>query len=344
MHRGRGIVTVSGALCLVALVAWCGKVGAGPSEPAGPCTMTAATSPTSASTPGRRAPLGGARPASRTVHVYRDVPYRTVDGYALLLDAYIPDGGPHPAVLLIHGGGWALADKRDLATEGEELAAAGFAAFAVNYRLAPPGGTGHGLDPVVDLQTAVRCIRAKAEAYGVNPAKVGALGDSAGGHLAMMLGTTGHVGQDKVDAVVSWSGPSELRSLTSEPNRNMVTNYIGCALSDCPDRWDAASPLYHVDAHDAPMYLAHSREEFIPLDQATDMADKLEQAGVPYTLRIIDGTRHGIEYEEQVWEESVNFLQTHLGDGRSLGRQAGLSSSRPLPPTSEEQWSTCRAC
>src|SRR5207249_1811812 len=142
------------------------------------------------------------------------------------LDVYMPgDSVTHPAVLLVHGGGWSKGDKSLWVKEGQTLATSGFVAFAANYRLAPPGGTSHALDPVYDLRDAVKWIRANAATYGVDPARVGALGDSAGGNLVLMLGTTGSNGLDKANAVVEWSGAGDLPAMSSNYS---TKTYIGC--------------------------------------------------------------------------------------------------------------------
>jgi acetyl esterase len=287
---------------------------------------------------------GGVEPAAQIspapgLTVYRDVQYGSADGFALLLDAYVPDGGPHPAVLLIHGGAWRQGDKADWASEGERLAAAGLAAFAVNYRLAPPGGNWHALAPLEDVRSAATWLGANAAIYGVDPTRLGALGDSAGGHLALLLGTTGQIRQDRVEVAVSWSGPMELGLLVSPQASNAVTNYVGCAPVDCPDLYEMQSPLAHVDASTAPAYLANSTQEIVPLQQATDMAQRLEQAGVPHVLRVLDGNLHARDYEAQVWDESVAFLQTYVRGSASnavasgsLGYLEGGATIGPLQP------------
>jgi acetyl esterase/lipase len=264
---------------------------------------------------------------ARHVTVTRDVRYGIADGVYLLLDAYVPDGGPYPAVLVIHGGGWHGGDKASFGRESERLAEAGFVAFAVNYRLAPPGGAWHFPAPADDVRTAVKWVRANAEQYHVDSTKVGALGGSAGANLALLLATTGQAGDDRVDAAVSWSGPTDLRSLvpgqTATPTAmndrrtarplNVERNYIGCEIDACLDLWTAASPYAQVDASTAPIYLANSTEELVPLAQATAMDAKLKETGIPYQLRVIDGSKHSRGYEDMVWGESIQFLRTHLG-------------------------------
>ena len=245
--------------------------------------------------------------------VYPDVPYSTFGGVVLTLDVYVPNGATSsPAVLLIHGGAWKDGDKADWAAEGEAFTQEGFVAFVANYRLAPPGGTWHAIAPVRDLHFAVKWIRANAALYGAHPSRVGALGASSGGNLAMMIGTTGIAGVGKADAVLSWSGSSQLALGEGDGVIANRTNYVGCELVECPEDWAAASPFFRVDGADAPTYLANSEDEFIVLEEATSMALALTEVGVDNQLRILEGSRHGRAYEEDVWDESVAFLEQHL--------------------------------
>lgn len=277
-----------------------------------------------------------ARPA--TLAVSLDVAYRTVDGVTLRLDVYAPGGGLHPAVLLVHGGRWERGDKADWAGEAETLAGDGFVAFVPNYRLDcdpadPPSDVDPELcgnlapDPVRDLSAAMLWVRANGGRYGASTAAVGALGGSAGGNLVMMLGTIGRPGQDRPDAVVSWSGNTELWRYDlarNPPNAEAIAErYLGCPYTGagaCPARWTAASPIAHVTAGDAPTYLANSTAELVPIQYARHMAAALADAGVGHVLREIPGSLHERAYEDvevspgvTVFQDSMLFLHDHLG-------------------------------
>jgi outer membrane protein assembly factor BamB/dienelactone hydrolase len=253
--------------------------------------------------------------------VLRDIPYKTVAGVVLRLDVFMPaDEVLHPAVLLVHGGSWSRGDKSEWANEGLRLAASGFVAFAADYRLAPPGGTSHAITPVEDLRDAITWIRANAGTYGVDPSRVGALGDSAGGNLVLMLAVTGSNGADKADAAVSWSGPTDLRLHPSSGRKN----YVGCSATACPASWDAASPRFFVDPADSPIYLANSaNEKTTQVDEANAMADELSAAGVPFELNILSGTRHARAYQDDVWAPSLAFLHRYLDAATSASARAG---------------------
>lgn len=244
--------------------------------------------------------------------VSKDVTYRQVDGQTLSLDVYQPkEPGSYPAVVLIHGGGWNEGDKSEWDDLGGRLAEQGFVAFAPNYRLAPPNGTDHSPAPVEDLEAAIAWIEANAATYSADPEALGALGSSAGAHIALMLGTLGD-GADRVDAVVSWSGPTAFARLGPGMVRDRVQNYIGCSFAACPAKWRQASPKTHVDAGDAPTMIVNSRAEIVSVAQARILNRALRDAGVDRVLRLLDGDLHATDYNATVWEDTLDFLEAHL--------------------------------
>jgi acetyl esterase/lipase len=140
------------------------------------------------------------------------ITYGFVFGYRpLLLDLYLPSDrtGP-PVVLFLHGGGWALGD-RTLAgpaftgrTFFERLAEAGFAVASADYRL-----SGEAVFPAQlhDVKGAVRWLRRHADEYGFDASRIVAWGESAGGHLAALLGLTGDSADPAVEGTVGEARP-----------------------------------------------------------------------------------------------------------------------------------------
>jgi acetyl esterase len=281
----------------------------------------------------------GAPVAARATADFTDVPYRTVRGVTMTLDVYLPDGpGPFPGLVVAHGAIRA-GDKTDYAAEAQTLSDNGFAAFAANYRMScdpskPPGHVDpklcgyHAIVPVRDLLAAVQWVRDNAATYGVIPDRVGAFGGSFGGNLVQMLGTMGKPGTTKPDAVVSWSGSTELWKyrFSTQVDRaySIRLAYTGCPFKgdgSCPDLWRTASPITYVNVADPPTYLANSTAEQIPLVEATDMQSALEAAGVTVFLRTLEGSLHARAYEDvvvddagtTVFQESIAFLHDHLG-------------------------------
>ena len=120
-----------------------------------------------------------------------NVVYATHDGVPLYGDLYLPStGGPHPAMMLIHGGAWQVGSKSDYGISwGPYLADLGYVVFAIDYRLSSP--TNHTWPkPLLDCKAALQYLRGNAAALGVNPDRIGVGGDSAGGELSSMLAVT----------------------------------------------------------------------------------------------------------------------------------------------------------
>jgi len=276
-------------------------------------------------------PAGAAPTDDAEIRVERDVVWRTADGEQLTLDSYLPatkrDG--RPAVVLIHGGGWRTGDKASLAQQGEQLAALGYVAVSINYRLAPEHPYPAAVD---DVQAAVEWLRDReqVDTYGIDPDRIGALGGSAGAHLTGMLATLGKGSLEngaRVRAAVSWSGPMDFTTfgragtaLTPEQQarveaKGSVPLFLGCSPFDaaCADIAAEASPITHVDETDAPLLLVNSDAELVPVEQAQVMDAALSDADVEHEVVIIPGSRHARALAPDVWDESVAFLAKYLG-------------------------------
>jgi acetyl esterase/lipase len=280
-----------------------------------------------------------APPASagaQAVDVRRDVEYGTANGKRLLLDAYVPAGAanqPRPAVVMIHGGGWRVGDKASWQPEAERLAAKGWVALSINYRLDEPSAFPAEVD---DVQTAVKWVRAHAGEYGIDTTRIAALGDSAGGHLTAMLATLGRGPRDdgaRIRVGAAWSPPVDLTALAGSRGDGWVRPLFGCSMESCPDVLAQASPVNHVDASDAPLYLVNSTEELVPLSQAQTMAERLKAAGVDHRLDVFPGNRHALDFREDAWGPTLAFLETHLApqaNGRAPAGD-GDGDGSPLP-------------
>jgi len=255
--------------------------------------------------------------AADGVKVIPDVTYRTVEGEKLGLDVYQPakKGKDRPAVVVIHGGGWSAGDKQWFANQGNQLAERGFVAFSVNYRLAPAHPYPAAVD---DVEAAVEWVRKHAKKYSVDPKRIGALGGSAGAHLTGLLATVGegsHAQGHRIAAAVSWSGPMDfvaLAPVAATGGGGSIGRFIGCAPAACADAYAQASPITHVDKTDTPMLIVNSTMELVPQTQADSMKAALDKAGVANQEIILPGTAHSRAYANQVWDQTVAFLENYL--------------------------------
>ena len=283
------------ALVLLALVSCADKDLATEVDPedAGEATPIVASCPTPAP------------PSSGEVNIELDIPYTAPADASRRLDiAWPKTAGPHPLVVLLHGGGWAAGNKTDLRSEMRILAGQGYAAASVGYRLAF-GARNIFPAAVADARCAVRWLRSNAGSYGIDGTRVAAAGYSAGAHLASMLGTASDVaglddgcsasGPVDVSAVVSFAGPQDLRVNGPYTNEQalLVTNFLGVFPGDAPAIATLASPLAHVGAGDAPFLMVHGAlDPLVPIDQSRRMKAALRASGVKATLLERAGAGH----------------------------------------------------
>lgn len=231
------------------------------------------------------------------------------------------NNGPRRAVISVHGGSWREGDKASLHWRSvcEWLASEGFVAFSVNYRLAPQ----HPFPAAIeDIRTVIEWLRQpqQVEAFGYDPAMIGAFGGSAGGNLVTLLGTEGTGPLDagtRVAAVVELSGPmdltAELADGYDEKFRQVQLDYLGCSSYELCDATRAASPVYSVDPSDPPFFVGHSRDEFIPIQQAETLVDALGTSGVETVYVDVPGQLHSIALlSDELRAQIVEFLRAHL--------------------------------
>jgi acetyl esterase/lipase len=247
-------------------------------------------------------------PPAAAVRWEADIAYATMGGQTQRLDLALPAGeGPHPLVVLIHGGGWSGGHRSAYHREMRLLAGQGYAAASVGYRLA---AAPRNVFPaaVEDVRCAVRWLRANADRYGIDGTRVAVLGSSAGGHLAAMLGTAADVeGLDgecplpdvspAVAAVVAVAGPHDIRTAGSldRSQRGMVENFLGVSPERDPQRALLASPAVHASPGGPPFLLIHgTADDVVPVRQSRSIRDTLRAVGVPATLVELPGVGHAV--------------------------------------------------
>ncbi len=258
--------------------------------------------------------LGGAASAEgQEVYAVAD------DGTPLTWTVTQPTGtGPWPAVLVIHGGSFVGGDSEDVNIDqcAQDLADAGYIAFAINYRLAPPGSlpgqtsSGRFPDQYNDVHLAVQAARNDGRCNG----KVGAVGGSAGGTHAAWCAATGTLGGDRLDVAVCLSGAYDFTDFSPNPNLSAfidaVTNYVGVAQDDTAALM-AASPAWVVDSTVSPLLLLGTQKDPMPAVQPGDMIARLAAVGAKnYQTQTLGGDLHSFAYWPNVKLESLAFLST----------------------------------
>ncbi len=251
------------------------------------------------------------------IDVKRNLTYVTKGKVALKLDAYLTEGkGPYPSVVVIHGGGWMGGSKWQLGRYAAALAKRGINAFAINYRLAPKYK--HPAQ-VEDCRGAVRWVRENSRKYGGDPKRIGALGYSAGAHLAAMLAVTGMTAEEdpkgigtKVLAAVGGGTPCEFLSLP--PENKALAYWLGGSRKKFPKIYQDASPISHLDAEDAPIFFFHGEHDgLVRVSGARNMSKKMEQLGIDTKFHLIEGAGHfAAVFNQDAFGTGFDFLEKHL--------------------------------
>jgi acetyl esterase/lipase len=273
---------------------------------------------------------------------YSGVTYAVAFGFRpLQLDVWVPETtAPAPLVVWIHGGGFMFGDRRHLPETLEPdqvfdaLLDAGLAVATIDYR--------HALEApfpaqLHDAKAAVRYLRAHADELGISTERIGVMGESAGGHIAALVGLTAHrpdlegthgvVGPSSaVDVVVDWYGPADLSTmpratppphiaaklppeLLVPPEDQLTRGLEGAALAD-------ASPITHVTPEAPPFLLVHGTADWlVPYAQSELLAAALTAAGADVDLVPVEGAMHifdGHDDIDGVVQLSVRYLADAL--------------------------------
>ena len=296
-------------------------------------TSQAASEPTSSPTTESTAPAIGVPPGNPITPVAADLTYATVDGEDLKLDIYRPAAsGTYPVVIYIHGGGFTACDKNEGQHWASYLVPWGYAVVSVNYRLAPQDRFPAA---IADVQCAIAWVKGHGAEYGLDTTRIALIGSSAGGHLALLAGLSSAPGAPKptwtptcgsgtdltVQAVVSHSGPTDLKKITTTPEgAEAVKAFLGSLCGDSA-LCAAASPMTYVTAGAPPVLLFHgTADDIVPVDNARSLATALKEAGASVTYVEVEGAEHVFPLEEAQFKTLHQFLDAHLGTG---GTNAG---------------------
>lgn len=270
--------------------------------------------------------------------IEKDVVYGKAAGVALQLDLCRPAGdGPFPAVVCLHGGAWQLGNRSAHHRTIRLLADAGYVGVTVSYRLAPRYRWPAQLH---DAKAAVRYLRARSKELKIDPDRIAAMGDSAGGHLALLLGLTdlkdglegtgGNATESsKIQAVVNYYGPTDLRVWSAtevgeamfrvatkgkKGGDDILRDFAGTA-----DRKakviEQLSPVSYLDKDDPPVLTFQGTDDpLVQLPQAKLLHKALEKAGVVQQLEVLEGKGHGWSGKDRDRTDKLmlDFLAKHL--------------------------------
>jgi acetyl esterase/lipase len=246
---------------------------------------------------------------SGVTNMVRDLSYAQVGELTLALDLYLPKSKPRPPLLVwVHGGAWRSGSKKNMPLG--KLVEDGYAVASVDYRLSTQAKFPAQIH---DLKAAVRFLRAHGGQWRLPMKKILIAGDSAGGHLAALVGVSngnaeleGEVGTDHgatsdVQGIISFYGGSDLTTILKQSTPHGLNMrfpaldlLLGGQPEDLPDLARLASPVFHVDGQDPPLLLLHGDQDpQMPVNQALELGGAYEKAKAQVQLEIVHGAGHG---------------------------------------------------
>ena len=262
------------------------------------------------------------------IQTEKDVVYYSLKNRELHVDLFYPDknvSGKIPAIILIHGGGWASGNKSHLVPMSQMLAVHGFFAATVEHRLSPEAKYPAA---ITDLKTFVKWVKKNAEKYNIDTAKIAVLGCSSGATLATFLGTTGenvkfssHKFEEKIsdkvhaiiniDGIVDFTDPAESGKDNNPEKPSAGARWFGFTYKQNPGIWMEASPLTYVNKNTPPTLFINSsiprfhagRDEFIAM---------LNQYGTYSEVHTIENTPHPFWLFHPWFDEIPGKITTFL--------------------------------
>ena len=248
--------------------------------------------------------VGHACAAEYEIVNHADLVFAEHDGTKLVGDLYLPKGRSKvPVLVAVHGGGWQVGSKQFYRYWGLFLARAGYAVFAVDYRLGKPGVYPAA---VYDVKAAVQFIRAKAGEFDLDPDRIGLVGDSAGAHLASLVALAGDQFNSayrddatasvpaNVKCVIGFYGVYDMHAqwthdLTSRPNDKIVEKFLGTSPMQNRRVYFDASPISYATAdHNQlrlspdPRHRRRHRRLADPVGRIPDRADPVRVFRAPH--------------------------------------------------------------
>ncbi len=272
------------------------------------------------------------------VKVITNLTFTTVGNLEIKGDLYVPEGnGPFPGVLYIHGGGF-VAGSKDFGKQAEfvkSLAENGFLAFSANYRLIQEGG----LFPnsTRDVKCALCWFKKNGIKYGLDPSRVGVLGESAGAYLAAMIGATagmsGFAAQceaardadDSVVAAVAVYPPTDFTTFDNNLSRMIKNEMLRAGKIKIKDKeivkkfMIEQSPIKYVKTA-KPMLIFHGANDIlVPVEQSRSFSKALKEAGRDVEYVEYEDAPHGFFTEKTDMESSkdarrraIEYLKKYL--------------------------------
>lgn len=278
---------------------------------------------------------------SRQIVRIDDVPYRDIDDVSLRLDIIRPDPipiEPMPVLIYLFGGRWMSGDRKQ--NRNELLPAdTGLFTVSIDYRLSHQATFPA---QIADARAAVRWLRAHADDYHIDPARIGVWGYSSGGHLAALLGTAPDATalddgaaangySSRVQAVLTLSAPTDFLQAGGyhEDADSPESRLVGGPIRERAELARQANPITYIRGDEPPFLIIHGvQDEAVPVGQSQLLYDALVRAGVDATFMSIAKAGHrwgtATPYGDLVNHIALAFFAKHLHPIREETPHGGI--------------------
>jgi len=263
--------------------------------------------------------IASPKPSSKVL-IKKDIVFRTIKERQLLLDVYYPKHThkKKPAVLLIFGGGWRSGDKSQNEAMAIELANWDYVAVSAEYRLS---GEAQYPAAVFDLKAAIKWMKANAKGYGIDTNKIAALGVSAGGQLAALLGTT-NVNTHFEDTLGGLKTTSDIQAAVDmdgilafhhpESGEGITAaKWLGGTYEQQPETWKEASALEHIDHETVPFLFINSSNPRFHAGR-DDAIKKMDSLHIYSEVHTFDDTPHPFWFFNPWFNPMINYIDAFL--------------------------------
>ena len=198
----------------------------------------------------------------------------------------------HPAVLWLHGGAYAFGTRELMSDMVEFTASLGYVSATADYRLTTEGA--RSSDIYADARDAFLFLRNNATEFGIDPDRISVGGESAGGHLALLVGLK----EQGVRSIIDIYGPTDLVLMYNQSRltwkETAMMMVMGKTPTEDPDAWRDFSPINLVSSSSPPILILHgTKDDIVPFSHAELLRDRLRQAGARFIFAPVDGANHG---------------------------------------------------
>jgi acetyl esterase len=251
--------------------------------------------------------------------------YKKIGTCELKADVFYPapgrDNQNRPAIAFFHGGGWVYGSPDEFHNTCKRFARKGFVAFSFQYRLSIMEDGTHPhpdispIESVKDARSAMRWIRANAASLRIDPDKIVAGGQSAGGQLTLSTALMDGIDEKTDNLDIS---PTPNAMLLYSSSVNMMEAWADYHMGDRREQIWTISPYHNLRKDMPPTIAFHGEDDCtVPLYAVRFFEDKMKSLGNPYELIIYQGRKHYLGagsdqystyFDEEILERTDEFL------------------------------------